>query len=122
MVGDPAAFFDLFGTFGDAPPDMPLGIPSADQPPFLGVKGRRNEQDDHRLGLIGQHLAGSLDLDFKQHIAPLGRDWPWCPIEVPQELGPLEKAVVSDFLAKRRLIGEDVRALIFSISTRTSRP
>src|ERR1035438_1756803 len=120
--GQIMAFGQLVGRTGESFRDVLVAVAARAQSLLESHHRGRQDQKDHRFGVLTANLLGALDLDFEQHVlAWIGRGHRRA-VEVAVKLGPLEESVIVDRSFEILSLDEHVLLTFFGAASRTRRP
>ncbi len=108
VLGDGTAGHLFVGTDPEAFGDGTLVVATCPQALGLDGAARRKEQDQHRVGKASADLARALQVDLEDDVAPGGRVGDRRPVQVPDELRPLEETAGMSVRQERLTIDEDI--------------
>ncbi len=107
-VGDQPPLTLFLGPSGKALLDVGLVVAAGTKPRRLNLDGRHRQQDKHRIFLSLTHLPCPLQVDLQEHIASSRRVRDGGPVEVSEEFGPFEEAVLGHSGFEGGTVDEDV--------------
>ena len=121
-IGDLPAQALLLRPGAQTPGDGRLVVSAGPEPSLLVLERRGQEQNEGGVGTAAAHLTRSLEVDLQQDVPSRTRLGDRGPVEVAQELGPLEETALFRIGLERGPIDEDIGVLRLSRAPDTGCP